>query len=103
MAEKFIRERYPERFPYLWRRKKKNFSFFFAPGSRIGILSLPPSFRRGNNDNFVMRTNLGNCGIVGNSGGGAALKGDHLDIEERREKRKLMVGIYIYIYIYVHV
>lgn len=44
-----------------------------------------------------MRTNLGNCGIVGNSGGGAALKGDHLDIEEKREKRK--VGIYIYIYI----
>lgn len=102
MAEKFIRERYPERFPYLWRRKKKNFSFFFAPGSRIGILSLPPSFRRGNNDNFVMRTNLGNCGIVGNSGGGAALKGDHLDIEERREKRKVMVGIYIYIYIYTY-
>lgn len=40
-----------------------------------------------------MRTNLGNCGIVGN-GGGAALKGDHLDMEGRREER-VMVGIYI--------
>lgn len=66
--------------------KREKFLSSLRPGLLDPSLSTftPPSFRRGNNDNFVMRTNLGNCGIVGNGGGGAALKGDHLDIEERR-------------------
>lgn len=63
---KIIHAGYPERFPYF--NRKKAWRLGRPDGSPSPRpLSFPP-FVEGNNDNFVMRTNLPNCKIVRGAG-----------------------------------